>query len=60
VYEIRKYPKLLVAKTFVPRTTPNFSYSIGFQTLANFIFGGNKAGPYTPCQNIFKDSNIDF
>lgn len=39
--EIRQYPKMVVAQTKLPDADMDKSMSIGFQTIAGYIFGGN-------------------
>ena len=40
--EIRRYPKMIVAKTYLPDTSFDQNRSAGFRTIANYIFGGNE------------------
>lgn len=42
--EIRRYPKMIVAKTYLPDTSFDQNRSNGFRTIANYIFGGNDRG----------------
>lgn len=42
--EIRRYPKMVVAKTYLADSSFDNNRSIGFQTIANYIFGGNDRG----------------
>jgi hypothetical protein len=42
--EIRRYPKMVVAKTYLADSSFDNNRSIGFRTIANYIFGGNDRG----------------
>jgi SOUL heme-binding protein len=42
--EIRRYPKMVVAKTYLADSSFDNNRSVGFRTIANYIFGGNDRG----------------
>mmetsp|Transcript_24704 Transcript_24704/g.27487 ORF Transcript_24704/g.27487 Transcript_24704/m.27487 type:complete len:188 (-) Transcript_24704:54-617(-) len=53
-YEIRKYPSLLIAET-----TYNGNDSIGFRSLAGFIFGKNTVGDTNTSANVAMTAPVE-